>query len=242
MSDKPTEEAPKKKKGKLPIIIIAAVLLLGGGGAAGWFFLKKPHDAESAEHAEAEEPKPKAKARKVAKTEPPTFVSIDPFTFNLQDKEQDRFAQIAVVLEVEEPPVEAELKTVAPSVRNALLMLMSSKTSEELLSIRGKQELSEQVVEAANAILAGERPPRIERSRRPRGREGERSRDIATAGDHGASGAKDGKSGGSHDAPDDHARDDRRDDRDDDRYDDRYRRPMYPERVVAAHFSQFIIQ
>lgn len=228
MSKEAKDEAPKKK-GKLPILILAAVLLLGGGGAGAWFFLKPAHDTETAEH--VEEAKPRPKPRK-ANTTPPVFVNIDPFLFNLRDTEQDRFAQIAVVLEVEEASVEAEIKTVAPAVRNALLMLMSSKTSEELLSVRGKQELSAQVVEATNAIIAGDRPPPIEPSRASRSRNDDRARDIASSRDH----------GGAADADDGHDRD-AHDDRRSDRYDDRYdRRPWYPERVIAAHFSQFIVQ
>ncbi len=239
MSNDAKEEAPAKKKGKLPIIIVAAVLLLGGAGAGAWYFLKTPHDAETADAAEhGEEAKPKPKPRKKAHANTPVFVTIDPFVFNLQDSEQDRFAQIGVVLQVEEAAVEAELKTVSPAVRNALLMLMSSKTSGELLSVRGKQELSEQVVEAANAILAGEKPPRVQTKASARAREDaprQKSRSVdesSGAGSH-ASGTAANDHGDHGDDVD--PQDDRRDDR-------RDRRAWYPERVTAAHFSQFIVQ
>ncbi len=167
MSDPKAEdnaEAPPKKKGKLIIIIVALVLLLGGGGAAAFFMLQKPaeKDGENADQAQVEEEHDApVRPRKKKPGEPPIFVEMEAFVFNLQDTDQDRFAQVAVTLEVIDAEVEAELSLVEPSVRNAILMLMSSKTSDEILSVQGKQTLAEQIVDFANSIMAGEEPPAL---------------------------------------------------------------------------------
>ncbi|MFK7962782.1 MAG: flagellar basal body-associated protein FliL [Burkholderiaceae bacterium] len=167
MSDPKAEdnaEAPPKKKGKLIIIIVALVLLLGGGGAAAFFMLQKPaeKDGENADQAQVEEEEEApVRPRKKKPGEPPIFVEMEAFVFNLQDTDQDRFAQVAVTLEVIDAEVEAELGLVEPSVRNAILMLMSSKTSNEILSVQGKQTLAEQIVDFANSIMAGEEPPAL---------------------------------------------------------------------------------
>jgi len=167
MSDDKAEdnaEAKPKGKGKLIIIILVLVLLLGGGGAAAFFMLQKPadKDGESAEQAQMEEEEEApVRARKKKPGTPPVFVELEPFVFNLQDTDQDRFAQVAVTLEVIDAEVEAELGLVEPSVRNSILMLLSSKTSDEILSVQGKLTLAEQIVDFTNSIMAGEEPPAL---------------------------------------------------------------------------------
>lgn len=148
---------PKKKSGKKMIVIaIVALLAAGGGGGGAWFFLG--HKAEAGEeHAE----KPRKKAAK------PLFTTLEPFTVNLQDPRGERFAQIGVTLQFEDPKVEIELKDRLPAVRNEILLLISSKEIEELLSTQGKQKLAEEirfrsaraigfdVAEAGPAVKAG---------------------------------------------------------------------------------------
>ncbi|MEZ5661347.1 MAG: flagellar basal body-associated FliL family protein [Burkholderiaceae bacterium] len=167
---KPAEEAPKKKS-KLPIIIIAVVLLLGGGGGAGWFFLLKnkgddAHAEEKAadDHAAEEKHAKRKPSRKKKSSDPATprqFVTLEPFVVNLNDTKQDRFAQVGVVFEVEDAKVEGELNALTPAIRDAMLMLISSKTARELLTVAGKKKLGEQMTLAANAILDGDPPPLI---------------------------------------------------------------------------------
>lgn len=223
MSDEKAEdtaEAKPKKKGKLLIIIVVLVLLLGGGGAAAFFMLQKPadKDGEHADQAHAEEEvDTPIRPRKKKAGEPPIFVEMEPFVFNLQDTDQDRFAQVAITLEVIDKEVEAELGLVEPSVRNAILMLMSSKTSNEILSVQGKLTLAEQIVDFANSIMAGEEPPTLV----PRTK-------------------KTSQSSNSHDG---HGKDGYKVDLHGKTNPERARRAKYiPERVSHAHFKQFIVQ
>ena len=144
-------DAPAPAKGgkkKLIIIIAAAVLLLGGGAGAFLMLKKKPVDEEGADggHAAAQPEKPKAKAKtKHDPKHPPTFVPLDPFTVNLADRDSDRYAQVAVTLEVEDAKVGDELKTFMPAVRNNILMLLSHKTSAQLLEKEGKAKLADEI-------------------------------------------------------------------------------------------------
>ncbi len=227
-----TEEAPKKKS-KLPIIIIVLVLLLGGGGAA-WYFMKpsgeeKKADAEQGEadaHAEKSEEEQPLRPRKKKPGEPPIFIDMEPFVFNLQDADQDRFAQVGVTLEVVDAEVVAEMKLVEPSVRNSILLLMGSKTSKQVRTVRGKMRLADQIVDASNAILAGEQPPPI----------------VPEMSDKSKSKSADKKSShdDAHGGDDSHASDSLAVDRMEAK---RKRRVKYiPERVLKAHFKQFIVQ
>ena len=154
MSNAPAAaDAPAPAKGgkkKLLIIIIAAVVLLVGGGGGAFFMLKKKPagDEESADAgghaAPAEKPKPKAKSKHDPK-HPPTFVPLEPFTVNLADRDTDRYAQVAVTLEVEDAKVGDELKAFMPAVRNNILLLLSHKTSTQMLEKEGKTKLADEI-------------------------------------------------------------------------------------------------
>ena len=147
-------EAPKKGNKKLIIIVAAVAVLLAGGGGA-FFMMKKKADAEAAaaaegEDGEAEHAKPAKQAKKPdhGKDEhkgPPTFVPLEPFIVNLADKEGERFAQVGISLQVDDPKIGEEMKGYMPAIRNSVLLLLSHKTSAELLSIEGKQKLAEEI-------------------------------------------------------------------------------------------------
>jgi flagellar FliL protein len=145
----PAAEAPAKKGSKkMLIIIVAAVLLLVlvGGGAAFFLMKKKAADEEGAD---AEEAAPKAHAverKKDAHKAPPTFVPLDPFVVNLADRERERYAQIGITLEIDDPHFGDELKAYMPAIRNAILLILSRKTAEELLSHEGKEQLAAEIM------------------------------------------------------------------------------------------------
>jgi flagellar FliL protein len=150
-------DAPAKKGSKKMLIIaLAAVLLLGGGGAA-FFIMKKKAAAAEAEDGEevsadaghgkaaAHAPAPKPAAKHDA-GHPPTYVALDPFVVNLADRESERYAQIGMTLEVDDPKFAEEMKGYMPAIRNAILMILAHKSSTELLSREGKEKLAEEVM------------------------------------------------------------------------------------------------
>lgn len=158
-------EAPPKGKKKLIIIGAAVALLLVVGGGGAFFMMKKKADAEAAAAAEAEgedggeehaKPAKEAKKPEHSKDEhkgPPTFVPLEPFVVNLADRETERFAQIGINLQLDDPHMTEEMKAYMPAIRNAVLLILSHKTAEELLTVEGKQKLAEEIKrEAARAM------------------------------------------------------------------------------------------
>ena len=150
--------AAKGGKKKLMIIIGAVVLLLAvlGGGAA-FYFKSKAAAAAAAEEegggsaAAHKEKKPKAAARDPK--HPPTFVPLDPFTVNLADRDAERYAQIGVSLELEDPKQADAIKAYMPVIRNNILMVLSHKSSAELLERDGKTKLAREIQrETARAL------------------------------------------------------------------------------------------
>ncbi len=155
------------KKKKLIIIgAIVAVLLAGGGGGAFFMMKKKAAEEAAAAEAEGEEGGDEAetKAAKTHKSEakshskddhgaPPTFVPLDPFVVNLTDREQDRYAQVGLSLQLDDPKLADTVKNYMPAIRNAILLLLSHKSSDDLLNPDGKERLALEIKrDAARAM------------------------------------------------------------------------------------------
>ncbi|WCM92706.1 flagellar basal body-associated FliL family protein [Acidovorax sp. NCPPB 2350] len=137
MSANPPAAAPAKPKSKKLVLIIAivAVLVLAGGGAA-WFILAKRNHAAADEEEGAHAPK--ATAPKTA----PTFLPIENMVVNLADPGGERFAQIGITLELADAKTSDMVKQYLPSIRSAILMLVSQRTAQELLGREGKEKLA----------------------------------------------------------------------------------------------------
>lgn len=130
---------PRTNRGKKWLLIVVVLVVLGAAaGAALWFL----GGADAAQQAEAP-----------AKKRNPVFVPLEQFTVNLADEGGERFAQVSVTLEVADEQVDKALRTLMPSVRNSVLLLLSSKKSEELLTLDGKKQLAEQIGASAAAEL-----------------------------------------------------------------------------------------
>jgi flagellar FliL protein len=131
--------APKKGKAKLFIIIGLVVMLLAGGAGAFLLMGKKSAHKEDATHEEAKKA--------------PVFAPLETFTVNLSDTERERFLQTNISLEVRDVHIADELKAYNPAIRNKLLILLSSQSSEMLASAEGKEKLATQIVTQVNAVL-----------------------------------------------------------------------------------------
>lgn len=153
-ADAPAKKGPKK----LIIIIAAAVLLLAVAGGGALFYMKKKAAAAAAAEADGGETTEETHAE--AKGEhgkgdhkAPVFVPLDPFTVNLADKDQDKYLQVGLTLEVGDAHVAEELKGYMPAIRNAVLLILSHKTSDELLEVEGKEKMAEEIrIGAARAM------------------------------------------------------------------------------------------
>lgn len=151
-------DAPKKGSKKMIIIIVAVVVavLLIGGGAAAFLMMKSSADhaeASDDEHADEAPAKKKAAPPKDEHAVPPTFVPLDPFVVNLADRDSERFAQIGITLQIDDAKVAEEIKLYMPAIRNAVLLILSHKTSADLLTTEGKVKLADEIGrEAARAM------------------------------------------------------------------------------------------
>jgi flagellar protein FliL len=145
----------KAGKKKLIVILVAVLLLLAAAGGGVVFWLKsKAHAAQEAEDAEGTaEP---AGTRASAKRDPkavPVFVPLDNFTVNLADREAERYAQIGISLELNDPKAGERIKLFMPAIRNNILMVLAHKRSSDLLERAGKEKLADEVLRETERAL-----------------------------------------------------------------------------------------
>lgn len=127
-----TSVAPAKSK-KL-IVILAVLALLVVAGAAAWGLLaSRDMDEEG------------GRSSKAANRTPPTFLAIENMVVNLADPGGDRFAQVGITLELKDAKTAEMVKAYMPSIRSSVLMLLSQRTTDELLTREGKEKLAADV-------------------------------------------------------------------------------------------------
>ena len=131
----PTAAPAKAKSKKLIIIVAALAVLLVAGGAAAWLLLGKRGGGD-----EEEGHTPVAQA--AAPKTPPTFLPMENMVVNLADPGGDRFAQVGITLELADAKTGELVKSFMPSIRSNVLLLVSQRSTEELLTREGKEKLA----------------------------------------------------------------------------------------------------
>jgi flagellar FliL protein len=153
----PAKEKPKSKK--MLIIVIVLVLVLGIAGAAAFFILGKKKHADEEEGGAAAEP-----AHETAKT-PPTFLPFENMVVNLADPGGDRFAQIGITVETADAKTAEQIKLYLPAIRSNVLLLVSQRTSGELLAREGKEKLAKDILREVSRplgfVVPRDRPKRV---------------------------------------------------------------------------------
>lgn len=161
MATKPEEadaaKPPPKSKKKLIIIIAAVLLLVLGGGGAFLYISKQKAAAAALAEEEGGEPAdhaPAAAAHNADKS-PPVYLPMDNMVVNLADPGGERVAQVGITLQVIDSHAADSVKAYMPTIRSGVLMLLSQKTSEELLSAEGKQKLIEEILRETSVPFGG---------------------------------------------------------------------------------------
>lgn len=172
-------EQPKKKKGKLFLIIGLLIVLLAGGGGGFFFWSKSGAAAEKEEPkarsnksaskkeaVEDEENEETGKSKKSEKSEKLALlddalpddaevkhvVELQPFIINLADAEAARYLRMTVSLGLgEDGASEKPDPLFLTRVKNAMLAVLTTKKSEEILTIEGKTQLRRELLKAAQA-------------------------------------------------------------------------------------------
>ena len=138
-TDEPVKRPAKGKK--MLIIIIAGVLLLALAGGLAFYLISKQRAAAL----EGTEGAPVAAAH-VAPKGPPVYLPLDNMVVNLADPGGEKVAQVGITLQVLDAHASDSVKAYLPSIRSGILLLISQRSAEELLSQEGKQRLAKDIL------------------------------------------------------------------------------------------------
>jgi flagellar FliL protein len=154
--DTDIEEAapPAKKRRSLPKILLLLTLPLGAAAGGAWYFLQdqQPEAAPKPGAAKPATPKP-------VSSKPPVFVSLEPFTVNLQHEDSSaQYLQVGLSLKVNDAAFVDAIKLHMPEIRNRVLLLLSGKKASEISTPDGKKTLSTELTREIVQPLAGSVP------------------------------------------------------------------------------------
>lgn len=157
-----TVEAGKKSlisKLKLPLIIVAVLVVLG---VATMVVLPKlTSSKEKQEGAATTESSEKSGEASAEKQGPSALFPLDPFIINLRDPSGKRYLKIRVELELSGKELEAQITERMPQIKDGLLILLSSKSYEDIESVEGKLRLRQEIVSRINSLLSSGRVQNI---------------------------------------------------------------------------------
>jgi len=131
----PAAAAPAKEPAKSKLVLIGAiVVVLVVVAAAAFLFLNSRNHEGDEEHESA------STAAVV-----PTFLPLENMVVNLADPGGDRFVQLGITLELQDDKTATLVKQYLPSIRSGVLLLVSQRSSEELLLREGKEKLAAEI-------------------------------------------------------------------------------------------------
>jgi len=143
------EAVGKKKPWGMIIGIIVGLLVLGGGGYYAYitFFQDKPAEVTPTEGEKSTTEKVKEEGNLGV------MFPLDPFIVNLAGSAGKRFLKVTISLELSAPEVHEELKVNIQKVTDSILVLLSSKSFEDVYSVQGKFKLKDEVTTRVNRFL-----------------------------------------------------------------------------------------
>lgn len=162
------EETKGKKSSKMLmiIIIVVLVLIIAIGGIVAVLLMGGDSEKEitSSEPQQKEKSAPKVKrtsslsAEDMQDNRPLNEIGIlyplDTFTVNLKSDAGRRYLKVTMSLELEGQELSLELDAKAPVLRDRIIRILTSKTLEEVSSKKGKQKVSDQIMDTLNAMIS----------------------------------------------------------------------------------------
>jgi flagellar FliL protein len=167
-SKEPKEEIVqenKKSNNMLMIIIIAVLVLIIIGGAVVAFILMGSDEKET----NVQQSTPQVQEKTTSSSSRPREDSdvgdsrklseigilypLDTFTVNLKSDAGRRYLKATISLELNGKELSMELDNKSPVIRDRIIRILTSKTLEEISSKKGKQKVSEQIMDTLNAMI-----------------------------------------------------------------------------------------
>ena len=150
------EKKPKGNMVLIVVIVLLVVLLVGGGAAT--FLLLGGHGEESAKAAPAQQEVVKTEKKSSKKSTDHLVIGpmypMAQFVVNLLSESGNRFLKVAVDLELSDPKLQPEMDRKKSLIRDIIIRTFSSKTFEEISTLKGKDKLKDEVLDKINENLS----------------------------------------------------------------------------------------
>ncbi len=157
----------KKSKNLLMIIIIAVLLLIIIAGVAIAFLFMGDDTKEQVAQQNIEQSNVKTQQKNNALksredsdeidtrklSQIGILYPLDTFTVNLKSDAGRRYLKATISLELNGKELSKELDNKSPVIRDRIIRILTSKTLEEISSKKGKQKVSEQIMDTLNSMI-----------------------------------------------------------------------------------------
>jgi flagellar FliL protein len=158
VGEKTAVPAPAGVPIKLVIVISLVALLIGLGGAFAFLKWTGRHAAPDPTPGEPAagrgEDGGRAHGAPAARASAPGAIfDLEPFIVNLADTPEIRYLKVTIKLELDRAEAGSELAARLPQVRDAILVLLTSKDSAGVRSPQGKFHLREEITQRVNQLL-----------------------------------------------------------------------------------------
>jgi flagellar protein FliL len=115
---------PRTGKAKKALLFAVLMLVLGVVGGAAYLMF-------------SDDSSPAAQASQTEKAVMP----LEPFLVNLADRDMRRYLKVKIELQADQEKTVKDLEKSLPRMRDALILLLSSKTYEDIATMEGKRQL-----------------------------------------------------------------------------------------------------
>jgi len=145
-----SQEKANESGNKLLLVIILVLLLflLIIGGLVAYFLLSGSDETNPQEQQKIE------KQHKInSMTDIGPIYPLDTFIANLAASDAKRYLKCKIDLELDSPELQQEVDKKIPPIRDAIIGILTSKTIEEIQTLKGKEKLKEEIKRKVNSLL-----------------------------------------------------------------------------------------
>ena len=144
------DEIPPKKSFFKFIVLGTIVIILGAGGYMGWRLYGKGETGGIKEKPPAEESSTKEKKEEIRINCP-----LETFIVNLMDQTGlgKRYLKVDIMLEVGNEEAKNMVGSFKPQLRDAILLLLSSQSFNEINTVDGKLGLKQELLLRVNQVF-----------------------------------------------------------------------------------------
>ncbi|MCB0393632.1 MAG: flagellar basal body-associated FliL family protein [Bdellovibrionales bacterium] len=137
------------------LLILAAVNIVAILGIGMMVFLSKQQDAEKPTIDQVVEGEVETQKDESMKADEfiGKSIPLETFLVNLAGASGGRLAKISIELEIENGEVQDEIEKRKPQIRDIVIMLLSSKTYQQVSEKEGKDSLRDEIKQTLNSFL-----------------------------------------------------------------------------------------